>query len=273
MVRIDPNHDMVPKLVRYLLAVREQGHWDTTQSTVASLFALTEFLKDTGELDADYSASVKVDQEEVLSHDFNAENILTKEEVIKTFEELGEEKSSTVALSKDGEGRLYYDLSMDYFLTQDKIKQTDQGIGITREITPLDETEEEFHVQGTYKTKLTITVPETRHFVAISSPLPAGFEPIDFTLQTSQQHLKDEVNQSEEPYYWWNRLWYFNHKEFRDDQVFLFADYLPSGVYEYEYLTRATTAGKFRERPARAWEMYYPETFGQTDGDWLEIKE
>ena len=162
---------------------------------------------------------------------------------------------------------------MDYFLTQDRIIQTDQGIGITREITPLDEAEDGFHVQGTYKTKLTITVPESRHFVAISSPLPAGFEPIDFTLKTSQKHLQDEVNQSKEPNYWWNRLWYFNHKEFRDDGVFLFADYLPAGVYEYEYLTRATTAGKFRERPARAWEMYYPETFGQTYGDWLEIKE
>lgn len=273
MVRITPDHDMIPKLVRYLLAIREQGHWNTTQSTVASLFALTEFLKDTGELDADYSASIKISEEEVLSHDFNVENIFTKEEVIKTFEELGEETSSKISLSKEGEGRLYYDISMDYFLTQDRIIQTDQGIGITREITPLDETEKEFHVQGTYKTKLTITVPEDRHFVAISSPLPAGFEPIDFTLKTSQQHLQDEVNQKEEPNYWWNRLWYFNHKEFRDDEVFLFADYLPAGVYEYEYLTRATTAGKFRERPAKAWEMYFPETFGQTDGDWLEIKE
>jgi uncharacterized protein YfaS (alpha-2-macroglobulin family) len=273
MVRNMPDHDMIPKLVRYLLAVREQGHWDTTQSTVATLFALTEFLKDSGELDADYTAKVTMNDEEVLSQDFNTENILSKQEVAKAFEELSEESYTSVLLGKEGEGRLYYDLSMDYFLTQDKIEETDQGIGIAREITPLDETEKGFHVQGTYKTKLTITVPEARHFVAISSPLPAGFEPIDFTLQTSQQYLADEVNQSEEPYYWWNQLWYFNHKEFRDDEIFLFADYLPAGVYEYEYLTRATTSGKFRERPAHAWEMYYPETFGQTDGNWLEIKE
>ena len=53
----------------------------------------------------------------------------------------------------------------------------------------------------------------------------------------------------------------------------LFADYLPSGSYEYEYLIRATTPGKFHLRPAKAFEMYFPETFGQTDGGWFEVKE
>jgi len=273
MVRIMPEHDMIPKIVRHLLVIREMGHWDTTQSTVASIFALTEFLKNTGELNADYTASLKLDDEEILSHKFNTDNILSKSEVKKAFEEMNEEEFNNIVFSKKGTGRLYYDISMDYFLTQDHIKATDQGIGIKREITSLDDDENEFKVQGTYKTKLTITVPEDRHFVAVSSPLPAGFEPIDFTLQTSQQHLQDEVNQKEHGYWWNNPIWRFNHKEFRDDEIFLFADFLPAGVYEYEYLSRATTAGKFRERPARAWEMYYPETFGQTDGDWLEITE
>ncbi|MBN2306887.1 Ig-like domain-containing protein [Candidatus Peregrinibacteria bacterium] len=273
MVRIMPDHDLIPKLVRFMLGIREQGHWDTTQSTVASLFAFTEFLESTGELDADYTATVKAGDERILSQEFSADNILSKKEVVKAFEDLKPEAFTDITLSKEGKGRLYYDLNMDYFLTQDTIKETDQGIGITREITPLDEFEKDYHVQSTYKTKLTITVPEDRYFVAVASPLPAGFEPIDFTYKTSQQDLRDEVNQSEDGWFWWNPIWYFDHIEFRDEEIFLFADFLPAGVYEYEYLARATTAGQFRERPAHAWEMYYPETFGQTDGGWLEIKE
>lgn len=275
MIRQMPDHDLIPKLVRYMLDAREEGHWDTTQSTVASLFTLVEFLKDTNEMAANYKADVKIDGTSVITKEFDKNNILTKEEVVKTFEDLGESEYADMSLSKEGDGRLYYDISMDYFLTQDQLLPTDQGIGITRTITPLDETEKGFSVQGTYKTKLTITVPEDRNYVAISSPLPAGMEPIDFTIQTNQQQLADEINQPKdgEENYWWNPMWYFNHTEFRDDEIFLFADYLPAGVYEYEYLTRATTAGKFRERPARAWEMYYPETFGQTSGDWFEIKE
>ena len=97
-------------------------------------------------------------------------------------------------------------------------------------------------------------------------------EAVDFKLKTSQQDLSDEVNQND-GYWWRSPLRYFNHKEFRDDSVFLFADYLPAGVYEYEYLARATTPGKFKYRPTRVWEMYYPEIFGQTEGGWIEVKE
>ena len=273
MVRIMPDHDLTAKIVRHMLAVREMGHWDTTQSTVASLLALTEFLKSTGELDADYTATVKADGERISSHEFNAGNILSKEEIIKSFEELGAEGYTDISFEKEGAGRLYYDLSMDYFLTLDTIPETDQGIGMTREITPMDPSLKDFRVQGTYKTKLTITVPDDRHFVAIVSPLPAGFEPIDFSLKTSQDYLEGQINKGSEGWYWWNPTWYFNHQEFRDEEVFLFADFLPAGVYEYEYLTRATTAGQFRQRPARAWEMYFPEVFGQSEGGWLEIKE
>ncbi len=278
MVRMMPDQDLIPKVVRHMLAVREDGRWDTTQSTVTSLFAFIEFLKSTGELNANFDASVSVEGEDILTETFTQENILSKAEVVKAFEDMSRETYSGVIISKEGAGRLYYDLILDYFLTLDYLPPTDQGIGLMREITPLDEGEKGFHTKGTYKTKLTITVPEDRHFVAISSPLPAGLEPVDFTLETSQRRLQEEVNQPDDKegvfgFYWWNPLWYFNHIEFRDDEVFLFADYLPAGVYRYEYLTRATTPGKYRHRPARAWEMYFPETFGQTEGDWLIVEE
>ncbi|MEK7218347.1 MAG: hypothetical protein AAB728_02680, partial [Patescibacteria group bacterium] len=68
-------------------------------------------------------------------------------------------------------------------------------------------------------------------------------------------------------------LWHFTHREVRDDQLFLFADTLPAGVYQYRYLVRATVPGTFHERPARAYEMYFPETFGQTEGKMVTISE
>jgi uncharacterized protein YfaS (alpha-2-macroglobulin family) len=106
--------------------------------------------------------------------------------------------------------------------------------------------------------------------------LPAGFEPIDLQYATSQQNLLENVannpGKNWDDYYR-NQTWRFSHIEYRDDRIFLFADELPPGVYRYEYLVRATTPGTFKERPARVWEMYYPETFGQTSGGPITISE
>ena len=136
-------------------------------------------------------------------------------------------------------------------------------------------------VGGTYKVTLTMTVPEERHFVAVESPHPAGMEGIDFSFKTTQQDLLSEQVNSEkqQSWDWWsddyfaNGLWRFTHREYRDDSVFLFADSLPAGVYQYEYLVRATTPGTYQWRPARIWEMYFPEVFGQTSGKSLSIRD
>lgn len=272
LVRIDPENPLIPRVVRYLLAVREQGHWDTTQSTAVTILALIEFLESTGELQGDFQATVDIDGDRALDESFNQDNILTQKEVIKTLEELSQGDLNDVTIAKDGEGRLYYDLRMDYFYTADDIPAVEEGMGIKRVMEPVSvERDGQVTVGDTYRVKLTMTVPQDRHFVAVESPLPAGLEIIDLSLQTSQQNLLENEANETEPGQWWNDLWYFNHTEFRDDRTVLFADYLPTGVYEYEFLVRATTPGTFRHRPARIYEMYFPEVFGQSSGEWFEV--
>ena len=282
LIRVQPENELIPKVVRYLLAIRENGHWDTTQSTTLSILSLIEFLQNTQELDGDMIAGVEIAGKKVLDQEFNSENILTRKKVNFALEELARGKENKIKIGKEGTGRIYYDLLFSYFYTADEIYPAEEGFGIIRELLPLDSKNEEdilseVKIAETYKVKLTITVPEDRHFVAVESPLPAGMEIIDTRLKTSQQNLlEDEVNECENNWSyecWSNNLWRFNHKEFRDDKVFLFADYLPTGVYEYEYLVRATTPGNFKLRPARVWEMYFPETFGQTEGSWFRVKE
>jgi uncharacterized protein YfaS (alpha-2-macroglobulin family) len=52
----------------------------------------------------------------------------------------------------------------------------------------------------------------------------------------------------------------------RDEKVVLFAQYLPRGTYEYTYLMRAGVPGQFLVMPTTAYEMYFPEIFGRSDG-------
>jgi uncharacterized protein YfaS (alpha-2-macroglobulin family) len=59
----------------------------------------------------------------------------------------------------------------------------------------------------------------------------------------------------------------------RDDRVEAFASLLWEGVHEYTYIARATTPGSFIVPPAKAEEMYFPETFGRSGSDKVLIAE
>ncbi|MDD5750945.1 MAG: alpha-2-macroglobulin family protein, partial [Candidatus Peribacteraceae bacterium] len=274
MLRIDPSNALAPNIVRYLLSVRQDGHWDTTQSTAYALLALTDYLKATGEMNAAFTAGVKVNDEVLLDWNVTKTNALSRKEISLSLDDLTRGAENAVTIVKDGTGRLYYDLLLSYFYTADTLPPAEEGIGITRVMEPLPGQASAVTVGNTYRVTLTITVPEDRHFVAVSSPLPAGLEPIDLSLETAQKTLlSDSTTNTWNRGYWQSGLWRFNHHEFRDDSVFLFADELPAGVYQWTYLVRATTPGVFHERPALAWQMYFPEVFGQTEGKLMTIRE
>lgn len=273
LVRIDLENPIVPNVVRGMLGSRINGHWDTTQSTTMSVLSFVEFLKATDELNYNYTGTADIGGKKKLDFTFKSP-ALDRKEVKAALSDLARGAETDVKIGKSGEGSLYYDVDMTYFSTADKIEPADQGIGIVRDIKPLTKADASMKVGTTQKVTLTITVPETRHFVAVESMLPAGMEAIDFNFATSQQYLFDDINGNGNwMEFYRNQMWRFSHIEYRDDRVFLFAEELPAGVYRYEYLVRATTPGTFRARPAKVWEMYFPETFGQTAGGWIEIKQ
>ncbi|MEI8230380.1 MAG: Ig-like domain-containing protein [Candidatus Peregrinibacteria bacterium] len=276
LLHIDSENVIIPNVVRYLLAIRSEGHWDTTQSTAFSLLSLTQYLEKTNELNASYTAGIQVNGKSMLDVTIGKKNVMSKEDLVLSFDQLVKGQENEVKVAKNGTGKLYYDLLMSYFYTADTLPPAEEGISIRRSMEPVKGSKDEPTVGGTYRVTLTITVPEDRQFVAVESPLPAGMEPVDLSLATAQQTLLTDsatsgnIWWSEE--YWRNGLWRFSHHEYRDDAFFLFADELPTGVYQYTYLVRATTPGTFHERPAHAWMMYNPEIFGQTEGKLMTIR-
>ena len=67
-------------------------------------------------------------------------------------------------------------------------------------------------------------------------------------------------------WWWWSRPW-FEHQNMRDERTEAFTTLLWGGVHEYTYYARATTPGEFVVPPAKAEEMYSPETFGRSASD------
>jgi uncharacterized protein YfaS (alpha-2-macroglobulin family) len=119
--------------------------------------------------------------------------------------------------------------------------------------------------------KITIIAPHDLHYLVVEDPLPAGCEALDASLKTTSVMVqRPRLKRQDEDR--GSRTWYFSETALRDEKAVLFATYLPQGVYEYTYLIRAGVAGRFHVMPAHAYEMYFPEVYGRSDGALFTIE-
>jgi alpha-2-macroglobulin len=118
-----------------------------------------------------------------------------------------------------------------------------------------------------------------RYHVALTDPLPAGLEALNPELATTERLPVASteagvyrVGSGVVDYYWlWLGNWY-EHQNLRDDRAEAFASLLWEGEHVYSYYTRATTPGLFVVPPAKAEEMYAPETFGRGQTDRVRVE-
>ena len=103
---------------------------------------------------------------------------------------------------------------------------------------------------------------------ALVDKLPAGLEPLNPALAAGE---RPEPTVSTRRGWWWGP--WFEHQNLRDERAEAFASILYGGEYEYSYTARATTPGNFVVPPAKAEEMYMPETFGRSASTTLRVVE
>jgi uncharacterized protein YfaS (alpha-2-macroglobulin family) len=115
--------------------------------------------------------------------------------------------------------------------------------------------------------RLSLIAPARRYHVALSDPLPAGFESLNPELATTGRIPDDKRDETRQR----QSLW-FDHQNLRDERTEAFTSLLWEGVYDYSYVTRATTPGSFIVPPTKAEEMYHPETFGRGNTDRVRVE-
>jgi hypothetical protein len=67
--------------------------------------------------------------------------------------------------------------------------------------------------------------------------------------------------------------WYFGDPAVYDDHVRWVASYVPAGTYILTYRLQPLQAGEFRVMPAHAYDYYFPEVEGRSEGAMFTIKE
>ncbi|MFQ5855363.1 MAG: Ig-like domain-containing protein, partial [Anaerolineae bacterium] len=304
LARLDPDNGLIPNVVRWLMIARKDGIWETTQETAWALIGLTDWMRVTGELDADYAYTATLDDQVIASGKAFVENGEGKMENGREKGEGGFRLPSSIlhlpiSILKspsfltfargEGSGRLYYTAHLKVYLPVEEIEPADRGIIVQRRYTLASCQDgaacpdvREAALGDVIRVDLTIIAPNDLYYVVVEDPLPAGAEAIDTGLATtsllamgpglrrqSPTFFGPEGEAAYYPFYWWWN-WY-SRSELRDEKVVLFADYLPKGTYEYAYTMRATLPGDYHVIPTVAREFYFPEVFGRSDGRLLSI--
>ena len=165
---------------------------------------------------------------------------------------------------------------MTYAPANLQLAAADYGFTVARRYEAVDDPADVVRQpDGTWKLKagarirvrLSMVAENRRYHVALVDKLPAGLEPMNPALAVTGPVPQDPTPQAgANRYWWWSRTWY-EHQNLRDERVEAFTSLLWEGVHEYTYVARATTPGVFVVPPAKAEEMYMPETFGRSASD------
>ena len=187
--------------------------------------------------------------------------------------------NKNLIMQKDGQGRLYYRIALNYAPTSLQLNAANYGFKIERTYVSVDDSS---HVQkqedGIWKFKLnekikvvlTMTTTQRRYHIVLVDYLPAGCEPLNTQLKgTITGDTESSVTRSNQAIYYYPgcQLGWTDHENLRDERVEAFKSLLWPGVYQWSYIMRATCAGTFIMPPAKAEEMYAPENFGRSATD------
>jgi uncharacterized protein YfaS (alpha-2-macroglobulin family) len=251
MLALDPQSPLVQKTVRYLMLNRIGGYWRTTQETAQTIIALTEYLAQSGELDANFAYEIFVDGKSAGKYLVTRENIAQQQSINLRLAPGNHE----VRIVRNGNGRVYYASAMTYYSSVETVgaaKSLD-GPTVRREyVDPqTGRAVTSFKVGDIVRVKLTIDMPSEGWYMMVTDPLPAGFEAINYSLNTSG------IEPRGERFYW-------SRPDLRDNRAVFFTTYMWKGKHTYAYLIRATTSGTFRALPAEVTPMYEPEVFGRS---------
>lgn len=276
-----PQSDLIPKIVRGLLAHRSQGRWSNTQENVFILLALDRYFATYEKVTPDFVARAWLGQAYAGSQEFRGRTT-DRYQLNIPMRQLAENGATeNLILNKEGAGRLYYRIGMQYAPASLKLDPADYGFTVERVYEAIDDAGDvrrdaggTWHIKAgaQVRVRLTMAAHARRYHVALVDPLPAGLEALNPALAVAGQIPQDQKEERKGYGWWyWSRPW-FEHQNLRDERAEAFTSLLWEGVYNYSYVTRATTPGIFVVPPAKAEEMYHPETFGRGATDRVVIE-
>lgn len=273
MLAVNPNHEHVAKAANWLIKSREGSRWHSTKATALAIHALSGYLEQSRELEADMQLTVTIDDNLKRTFNITPDNILSSDTRIIVAPRHLNPGPHTIRFDKTGKGNIYYTAYADFFTQQDPIPPAGDDITVSRTyqlLTPktvrktrrvwdatqrkmIDQpydavdydrtpiaTNQPIPAGSVIEVTLSVHSENDFDYILIKDPKPAGFEPADLHSGYTSQNGG------------------YAHREFRDQHIAFFLSHLQPGNRTFTYRLRSENAGQFRVLPTRIEAMYSP---------------
>lgn len=270
--------EMSGKLLNGLLKRRRRGLWGNTQENVFGIMGVHTIAarKDSGakgggapEITLNiHGREISEPEMEELSKRVRRLTVQESELGIRE----GKEETREIVLKNSGGGSIYLTVRTWYDVPLDERykKPRSNGFTITRRYETMagESLEGKIIPLGSLvRVRVKVKTNKEHHYAAIDDKLPAGLEPLNTSLATTERVSRGQFTTIAQ-----RSLSVLSYSEIRDHRVAFYVDEMLPAEYEYTYVARATTPGTFLRPSGRVEAMYQPEICGITNIDEVTVK-
>jgi alpha-2-macroglobulin len=284
LVLVDPTSDKASGLAKYLVNNRKNSTWWTsTRDTAYAIEALAAYTEATQEDKPDVNVRILLDGKELKNVRITQDNLIGVDHSITlTGDDLtsGEHRLEVI---KTGNTPLYFNAYVSNFTKEEKITPAGLEVKVERHFYKLTSQSEATQlVRGAHgqtidqkvskmqrmplktgdelasgdliEVELVVHSKNRYEYLLFEDPKAAGCEAVEVQSGYSTSGL---------PAY----------REFRNDKVCSYVQWLPEGTSTLSYRLRAEIPGKFSALPAQATAMYAPDIRGNSADMLFHIRE
>lgn len=276
---IDPRNRLTEPTANWLIKNRRGAQWSNTRDTAITLLALTDYLKKSGELNAEGEYSVAVNGAEITSKKFTAKEALNAPSRFAIDAKLLRDGANEIRIvRKSGQAPLYFAAEATFFSLEEPVAPAANEIFARRqyfrmipkatllkgndyERVPLKDGDS---INSGERLEVAILIESKNNYeyLVFEDLKPGGLEAVQirsgegaFARQVKPASAaREELTEDD---YTNDRRWIY--QEMRDRKVATFIDQLPQGFWELRYELRAEAPGKFHALPTLGHAMYVPE--------------
>ena len=256
---IEGDTKAVDELKVWLLKNKQTNRWKTTKATTEAVYAL--LLQGSNWLEATDFVDVNIGQKKIDPLTLENSKVEAGTGYFKTSWKGNEiiPEMARVKLSKKSDGIAWGALYWQYFENLDKITSAETPLKLNKKLflkKNTDKGEElsaitsatDLNLGDLVSVRIELRVDRAMEFVHMKDMRAAGFEPVNVLSS----------------YKWQDGLGYYEST--KDAATNFFFDYLPKGVYVFEYDLRVNNKGDFSNGITTIQSMYAPEFSSHSEG-------